>query len=87
MPDGIVWYREHDSQEINSVRKFVIKYEKIVLDYLDHPQCPLTEEQCKLIVRKRKRQSLRFALVHLLKLQLGRASDNIRIWLFYQRSK
>jgi len=83
MPDGMVWYREHDSQEINSVRKFLLGYEGVVLQYLEDPRCPLSQEQVRSIIRRRRKQSMKFALYHMAKLQFGPFADNIKIWRFY----
>lgn len=84
MPDGMVWYREHDSQEANSIRQFVLTYEEVVYNALSHPECPLSRDQVRQIVSKRKNQSMRFGAYHLLKLQFGRMADNMRIWSFYK---
>jgi glycosyltransferase involved in cell wall biosynthesis len=85
MPDGIVWYREHDSQEVNSVRQFAVTYEKVVYEALNHPQCPLTRDQVRQIIAKRRRHSLQFGFYHLLKFQFGNMLDNLKIWAFYRR--
>lgn len=83
MPDGMVWYREHDSQEINSMRKFLLAYEGVVLRYLKDPRCPLTQEQVESVIRRRRNQFIRFGLYDLVKLRFGPLMDNIRNWRFY----
>lgn len=67
MQQGLIWYRKHDEQEMNHFRKFEFRYNRISLDYLRNPACPLddakrTEEQKKII-----RYSSRRLLLHLSK--------------------
>lgn len=85
MPDGIVWYREHDSQEANSIRQFALTYEEVAYNALRAPECPLSGEQVRQIISRRKKQSMRFAFYHFFKLKFGNMSDNMRIWSFYLR--
>jgi glycosyltransferase involved in cell wall biosynthesis len=84
MPDGMVWYREHDSQEANSIRQFVVTYEEVVYKALKDPRCPLSKEQVRQVVSRRKKQSMRFGIYHLCKWQFGKMVDSMKILSFYQ---
>jgi glycosyltransferase involved in cell wall biosynthesis len=52
MPDGIVWYREHDGQEIVFVNKYLKIYQQIKIHYLTHPKCPLDKNEVKQVFAK-----------------------------------
>ncbi len=41
MPHGIVWYREHNEQEMTSYFKFLGVYERIKVKYLKDDACPI----------------------------------------------
>lgn len=47
MPAGLVWYRKHDSQEMNHYHKFIGIYESIQMKYLKDSRCPLNEKVVK----------------------------------------
>ena len=55
MPDGIVWYRIHSEQEVNSQVKFLKDYERIRNEYITLDECPLDVEEKKIILSNRKR--------------------------------
>jgi glycosyltransferase involved in cell wall biosynthesis len=57
MPDGIVWYREHELQEKNSMIKGLAEYEKIIIRYLKSKECPLDPETVSKILKKRLEHS------------------------------
>lgn len=71
MPQGIVWYREHDSQEMNSYSKYEIVYEQIALKYIKSPNFPGTLETSKKILKKRKKYLLKSIMKNLLKLNFS----------------
>lgn len=83
MPDGIVWYREHDSQEINSVRKFLLDYEQVIIRALKDPLCPLTESQAEWVVKRKRQSAFKLMMRQIAKGKLHGASDNWKIWRFY----
>lgn len=61
MPDGVVWYREHDEQEINNVKKYMKMYCIIQIHYITHPKCLLSKQQINYIVKQaRKRIMIQF---------------------------
>lgn len=55
MPHGIVWYRKHNEQEINSYRQFIGVYEQIKVTYLTDEACPLGREEAQRILNDNKK--------------------------------
>jgi glycosyltransferase involved in cell wall biosynthesis len=41
MPNGMVWYRKHEGQEMNHYQQFATQYEDVRLNYLTAANCPL----------------------------------------------
>ena len=78
MPDGIVWSREHDNQEMNSYRKYLIIYENLRLKYLHHPDCPLNKEQINTIIKNRKKKLRKEILKGIISLNSSLVSDNLK---------
>lgn len=74
MPDGIVWQRLHDQQELNDAHCYIAEAAKIKWNYLLSPQCPLSKEQLKFIRRKRIKRYTGFILSGLSKLDFSKAS-------------
>jgi glycosyltransferase involved in cell wall biosynthesis len=62
MPEGIVWYREHDAQEMNSYFRFMKDYENVSIRYLTSKACPMPQEAVSRIFRAKKRSLLRQAI-------------------------
>jgi glycosyltransferase involved in cell wall biosynthesis len=62
MPDGIVWQRIHEKQELTESDKFIIDGAKIKWKYLSDPACPLTREQIKQIRKMRIKRYSGFVL-------------------------
>lgn len=54
MQHGIVWYRSHDEQELNSYRKYISVYEQIKYKYLLDANCPLSNEKVNAILKQGK---------------------------------
>ncbi|MEI2748272.1 MAG: glycosyltransferase family 2 protein [Ferruginibacter sp.] len=67
MPEGMVWYRKHDAQEMNDYSEFIVIYEQIKVKYLTAPNCPLPQKNISEIFKKEKAKMLRNAKVSLLK--------------------
>lgn len=55
MQDGVVWYREHNEQEVNSKKKYALVYEEIQKHYVTHPQCPLTKNEVANYLNRNKK--------------------------------
>jgi glycosyltransferase involved in cell wall biosynthesis len=78
MPDGIVWYREHGEQEVNSHLQFLATYEAIRHKYLTHPECPLPPGASKEIIRKRKRVLRRLILGYVIRFRWEHVAANFK---------
>lgn len=55
MPQGIVWYREHDEQEMGSYRENPFEsfnYKLIAKSYLLSPKCPLNDQEKRKAIGK-----------------------------------
>lgn len=53
MPDGIVWQRKHDAQELNDAHNYIVEGARIKWKYLLNPACPLVNEQIRQIRKMR----------------------------------
>jgi hypothetical protein len=65
MPDGIVWYREHGEQEMNDCRHnplLLLSYQLIASEQLARPECPLSQEEKILALRRLRRRKVRLVL-------------------------
>ncbi|MBS1981572.1 MAG: glycosyltransferase family 2 protein [Bacteroidetes bacterium] len=62
MQDGVVWYREHDEQEVVFRSQFVEAYEEVKYKYLQNSKCPLDKELAHQILQKEKKR-LRMSLI------------------------
>ncbi|MCP4171699.1 MAG: glycosyltransferase family 2 protein [Fuerstiella sp.] len=76
MPGGIVWYREHDAQEINSYQKFVCQYQSIKFKYLQDSRCPLDAVIRKRVIRNERRRARKQALMYLVR---GRPAEAVQM--------
>jgi len=85
MTDGIVWYREHDAQEINHVRNFLLDYESVVVRALESENCPLTQAQKIAIYKDKKRKTFARMLIAGLQLKKNDFLDSYRVLKFYLR--
>lgn len=84
MPQGIVWYREHGEQEINSFFNYIETYDRISVGYLTSPECPLEKEAVAKIVRKNKRDRTLELLRATLKLRPAEIKSTwARLQLYY----
>lgn len=79
MPDGMVWYREHEGQEMTEHHKYLATYEKISREYLLSAACPLTSEQKKYITINRRKQIVKSAVKAVLKLKWNELAEQIRL--------
>lgn len=65
--DHIVWYREHDAQEVNSKSAFELNYSRIEKNYIIDNNSPLTLIQQKLILNRRVKMYFKQLVISLLK--------------------
>jgi len=73
MPDGIVWYREHNEQEVIFRNQFTQVYEQIKFDYLADQQCPLEKEMAKSIFNNERKKLKWQVIKFIVKIQLVNA--------------
>ena len=76
MPDGIVWYREHDAQEINDYFKFGLSYEQITAKYLRDDNCPLDKSAIQKIISIQKKKLVAHYFANLLRLKFNKSKIN-----------
>jgi glycosyltransferase involved in cell wall biosynthesis len=78
MPQGIVWYREHGEQEMNSFSKYYAAYIETTLRYLKDEMCPLEKSAVVAILKKEKDLLIREMMKGVATLNFGRLKDNFR---------
>ena len=83
MPDGIVWNREHNMQEVKSSFQFLVEYEKIMIHYLRRPDCPLDQKDAIEILRNNQQQSFWDFIKSILKLNPERTKFLRKRWRSY----
>lgn len=49
MPEGIVWQRRHEEQELSDAHNYIVDESRIKWNYLLNPRCPLVSEQIRAI--------------------------------------
>lgn len=59
MPHGMVWYREHDSQEFNDYNQYTAIYEQIKNDYLHHKNVPISKILVKEIYSAERKKNIK----------------------------
>lgn len=62
MPDGMVWQRMHQHQELNDSHEYIVEGALIKWNYLLSPGCPLNSEQLKKIRKQRIKRYSGFIL-------------------------
>lgn len=83
MPADLVWIREHPRQEMADHDKYVVEYEQIKLNYLNHKDCPLTAQQVHAIKTQRRNTALKIFLRKLMQFDLKGAKPRFRVFRFY----
>lgn len=86
MPQGVVWYREHDAQEVNSFDAFITVYEKIKHQYLLHDNCPLDKNTVNTILSDRKKGLYKQLLKSILYLQTKKLKNTFKK-LYYRHNQ
>ncbi|MBS1778697.1 MAG: glycosyltransferase family 2 protein [Bacteroidetes bacterium] len=77
MPDGIVWYREHNEQEINSRKKFAVTYSDVKFKYLLSPDCPLEKQEIVEILSAAKTVLVKQIIFYSLRLKYDIVKEHI----------
>jgi len=84
LPHGIVWYREHDSQESVQIRsdlKVRIRYTVAKLHFYQQVKSiPISNEKRKIIINKLRKELYLALLTHFIKLKLGSCYTIIKSW-------
>jgi glycosyltransferase involved in cell wall biosynthesis len=83
MPQGMVWYRSHGSQEIKDLIKYLPDYERIKLEHLQSPNCPLSKNEIVIVIRKEKRKVFKHLISCLFRGKFREFVIIFRIWMFY----
>lgn len=84
MPHGIVWYREHSEQEVNSYRKFIKTYERIKIKYLCDENVPLDRKIVAKILKLEKNRIIKQIFLGIITLKPSVVKDNCtRIMQYY----
>jgi glycosyltransferase involved in cell wall biosynthesis len=81
MPQGIVWYREHDDQQMTANRTNPIvpfKYLYLTEKLLSHPDCPLQISDKNHILTKIKKQKVRSILGRVRIFDFGKAKQMLQ---------
>jgi len=73
MPHGIVWYRQHDSQEMNVYHKFEQVYNQVCYTALNNAGCPLTSKEINTVKQRYQSRYGRKALKNLARLNFSAA--------------
>lgn len=73
MPQGMVWYRCHDAQEVNDFSAFEQVYEDLKVAYLNSKDFPLGKEVAERIKSREKANNRRWMIRGLLKLDFKTA--------------
>ncbi len=76
MPQGIIWWRQHDQQEMNSYRDFIKVYERLKINFLLDPLCPLTKEQSQQVIKNTRILLKKQLLKGIIKFNPARIKDN-----------
>ena len=71
--DHIVWYREHDAQEVNSKSAFELIYTRIEKKYIIDNNSPLNLIQRKLILKRRIKMYLKQLVISIMKFEFRNA--------------
>ena len=77
MPHGMVWYREHEEQEMNSHRQFIGLYAETTIKYLLDKDCPLEPVVVQAIIRKSRKSFYREILKGIATVNTHRIKDNM----------
>lgn len=84
MPDGMVWYREHEEQESTTRRQFLTSYEGVRQKYLTDPDCPLPAGISRKMIRKRKWGLIRTILGHTIRFRFSYAAEDFKALSFWK---
>jgi glycosyltransferase involved in cell wall biosynthesis len=81
MMDGLVWYREHGDREMNDFALYSDLYEQIRVTYLVNENCPLSREEIKKVLSKRKLGHFHLLGYHFMKFNFSYSKQYFRLIL------
>lgn len=87
MPAGMVWYREHNEQEMSSYKKFILQYEKVKINYVLNNQCPLNINESEKIINELINNYVKSMIKSLIALKLNDFFDNLNKLKFILHEK
>lgn len=82
MPDGLVWQRQHQQQELRDKKDFIVAAEKIKWNYLLDASCPLANEQIRRIRKMRIKRYSGFVLSGIRHLNIKQVSTYLQCLLY-----
>lgn len=82
LPEGLVWQRRHEHQELSDANKFLLEKEKIKWRYLLTPECKLQTGEIILIKNKQLKTFLRFSISEFLKFHFSNSKAYIKCFFF-----
>lgn len=83
MPEGMVWYRTHEGQEVRDYKRYINVYESIKVQYLTAETCPLEPSVSKQILKKEKRKLYRYIIRNLVGLDFYMMRINLKNLTYY----
>ena len=82
--DGVVWYREHEGQQVKKQKKYRLLYEDVIVEALSDPACPLNKEEKDLILQQKRKGMLRLAIKNTVKGKLSAAGSDIKAYRLFR---
>lgn len=82
LPEGLVWQRRHEHQELSEANMFLLEKEKIKWRYLLTPECKLKTGEIIQIKNKQLKTFLRFSTSEFLKFRFSNSSAYIKCFFF-----
>jgi glycosyltransferase involved in cell wall biosynthesis len=84
MPQGLVWYREHGEQEMNSYFAYQQVYESIKVQYLRDQHCPLDPAVTRSLLREHKAAIRKSLLKNIITMKVQRAMSSMKKLQLYK---
>jgi len=78
MPQGMVWYRSHEGQEVTDFRDYINVYEAIKIKYLSASDCPLDPSTSSFLLAREKKKIKRNILRNVLGFDFETLKINLR---------
>jgi glycosyltransferase involved in cell wall biosynthesis len=85
MPDGIVWNREHEGQEVQAYIKFMFQYEEVQKHFFQSTECPLDLQQKQQVKKRRTKKILKSFFFNAINGNLNYAYVHLKILMFMRK--